>query len=104
MRNFAKALEHGRRSVDIAPKDVINRANLAVSGMYAGDFATAADEDARRAEPGCDRVSIVLPACPGGGIAEEDFDAARGTYDDMSKSGTARLVTCHSWTFRNLAL
>jgi len=86
MRNFAKALEHGRRSVEIAPKDVINRANLALYGMYAGDFATAANEARAVLNQDATAYRSYLPLAVAA-IAKGDFDAARGAYDDMSKSG-----------------
>jgi tetratricopeptide (TPR) repeat protein len=86
MRNFAKALEHGRRSVEIAPKDVINRANLALYGMYAGDFATAADEARAVLTLDANAYRSYLPLAMAA-IAKGDFDAARGAYDAMAASG-----------------
>jgi tetratricopeptide (TPR) repeat protein/tRNA A-37 threonylcarbamoyl transferase component Bud32 len=40
--NFGKALEHGRKAIQIYPKTYKYRANYALYAMYAGDFSTAA--------------------------------------------------------------
>ena len=40
--NFTKALEYGRKAIDIYPKQYKNRSNYALFAMYAGDFTTAA--------------------------------------------------------------
>ena len=40
--NFAKALEYGRKAIDIYPKTYKYRSNYALYAMYAGDFKTAA--------------------------------------------------------------
>ena len=40
--NFASALEHGRRAIEIYPKSFKFRSNFALYAMYAGDFKTAA--------------------------------------------------------------
>ena len=41
--NFAKALEYGRKAIDIYPKTYKYRSNYALYAMYAGDFKTAAE-------------------------------------------------------------
>ncbi len=41
--NFAKALEYGRKAIDIYPKTFKYRSNYALYAMYAGDFKTAAE-------------------------------------------------------------
>ncbi len=43
-RDFTHALEIGRQAVQIYPKNLIQRNNVAIYAMYAGDFATAASE------------------------------------------------------------
>jgi tetratricopeptide (TPR) repeat protein/tRNA A-37 threonylcarbamoyl transferase component Bud32 len=40
--NFAKALEYGRKAIEIYPKGYKLRSNYALYAMYAGDFRTAA--------------------------------------------------------------
>lgn len=47
LRDMPKAVENGRRAVELAPKGLIQLNNLALYGVYAGDFATAA-ENARK--------------------------------------------------------
>ena len=43
-RDFRKALESGRRAVEISPKKVAQRNNLGLFAMYAGDFDTGIRE------------------------------------------------------------
>jgi tetratricopeptide (TPR) repeat protein len=43
-RDMAKALEWGRRAIDIYPKDVPRRNNYGLIAMYAGDFETGIRE------------------------------------------------------------
>jgi tetratricopeptide (TPR) repeat protein len=43
-RDMGKALEWGRRSVEIYPKNVLQRNNYGLIAMYAGDFDTAIKE------------------------------------------------------------
>jgi tetratricopeptide (TPR) repeat protein len=43
-RDMAKALEWGRRAIEIYPKDVPRRNNYGLIAMYAGDFATGIQE------------------------------------------------------------
>jgi len=43
-RDMAKALEWGRRAIEIYPKDVPRRNNYGLIAMYAGDFETAVRE------------------------------------------------------------
>jgi serine/threonine protein kinase/tetratricopeptide (TPR) repeat protein len=41
---FSKALEQGRRAVEVYPRSALYRNNLALYAMYAGDFGTGASE------------------------------------------------------------
>jgi eukaryotic-like serine/threonine-protein kinase len=45
--NFTKAVEQGRRAVDVYPRNALYRQNLALYLMYAGDFEAAAREAAQ---------------------------------------------------------
>jgi tetratricopeptide (TPR) repeat protein len=42
--DFPRALEEGKRVLDVYPKSVLYRSNYSLYAMYAGDFATAAAE------------------------------------------------------------
>ncbi len=44
LRDMSKALEQGRRDIELAPTGIIQRANVALYSLYAGDFAGAVDE------------------------------------------------------------
>ncbi|MGH9511155.1 MAG: protein kinase domain-containing protein [Terriglobales bacterium] len=44
-RNMAKALEEGKKAIEISPKNVVQRNNVALYALYAGDFDTAAREE-----------------------------------------------------------
>ncbi len=44
VREFDKAVEAGRRSVELEPNSILNRMNYAMYAMYAGDFETAIAE------------------------------------------------------------
>src|SRR5262249_31024742 len=44
MHDFGKALDEGRVAVTMNPKNLLQRNNMALYAMYAGDFATAASE------------------------------------------------------------
>ncbi len=54
VRQFDKAVEAGRRSVELDPSNLIKRINYAIYATYAGDFETAMaeSETVLRAEPG----------------------------------------------------
>jgi tetratricopeptide (TPR) repeat protein len=45
-RDMAQALSVGQRSVDLYPKDVLRRSNLALYALYAGEYERAAKESA----------------------------------------------------------
>ena len=86
LHDFAKALAEARRSVEIAPNNLISRGNLALFAMYAGDFATAATE-ARNliADKGATRATylpLVMDA-----VAKGDLPAAEAAYAEMAKTG-----------------
>jgi eukaryotic-like serine/threonine-protein kinase len=44
-RNMSKALEEGKKAIEISPKNVVQRNNVALYGLYAGDFDTASKEE-----------------------------------------------------------
>jgi len=85
-RDFPKALEEGRRTIEDGSRNLLYRNNYALYAMYAGDFKGAADE--ARAEIKMDPalMKAYLPLAVAG-IADGDFDAARAAYGDMGKTG-----------------
>jgi eukaryotic-like serine/threonine-protein kinase len=44
LRNMQSSLEHGRKAVEIYPKNIAQRNNVALYAMYAGDFKAAIQE------------------------------------------------------------
>jgi tetratricopeptide (TPR) repeat protein len=42
---MSKALDEGKKAVEISPKNVVQRNNLALYALYAGDFDTASKEE-----------------------------------------------------------
>jgi tetratricopeptide (TPR) repeat protein len=86
--NFPKAQEMGRRVLQLYPKNVLFRNNLALYAMYAGDFATAAREsEPLLKDPGEHPFfKIYLPPAITSTLNGQ-FDAAASAYAEMAKSG-----------------
>ena len=84
-RNFARALEEGRKAVEIYKGNVNRRINVALYAMYASDFETATQqaEEVNKEAPG--RYQTYLPIAMGA-IARSDFDAARQAYESMAQT------------------
>jgi eukaryotic-like serine/threonine-protein kinase len=89
LHDFAKALDEGRKAVEINPKNMLQRHNLALYAMYAGDFATAAAEAKKvLAEQPNYRdayLSIAMDA-----VSKGDLAAAARAYDDMGSGSSTR--------------
>jgi tetratricopeptide (TPR) repeat protein len=85
-RDFPKALEEGRRSIEGGSRNLLFRNNYALYAMYAGDFKSAADEG--RAEIKMDPavMKAYLPLAVAA-IADGNFNAARAAYGEMGKTG-----------------
>ena len=88
LRNFPKALEHGKRSVEVARGDVVGRANYALYAMYAGDFVTAAAQANAviKQDPTVYRMYLQVAMAA---LAGSDFQGANATYEAMTRSGNA---------------
>ena len=86
--NFPKAQEMGKRVLQLYPKNVLFRNNLALYAMYAGDFATAAREsEPLLKDPGEHPFfKIYLPPAIASTLNGQ-FDAAASAYAEMAKSG-----------------
>jgi tetratricopeptide (TPR) repeat protein len=86
--NFPKAQEMGRRVLQLYPKNVLFRNNLALYSMYAGDFASATREsEPLLKEPGPHPFfKIYLPPAIAATVSGQ-FDLALGAYTEMAKAG-----------------
>jgi serine/threonine protein kinase/Flp pilus assembly protein TadD len=86
-RNFAEALEEGRRALDIYPRKLLYRANYALYAMYASDFKTAQTEAEQilKDEPGFYTAYLPLAVAA---LARSDAAGARDSYDRMAKTGS----------------
>ena len=86
--NFPKALENGRRVLDLYPKSVLFRNNYALYAMYAGDFATATreSEPLLKAPGPHPFFKIYLPPAIAAAVNNET-DAAIALYTTMAETG-----------------
>ena len=86
--NFPKAQEMGKRVLQLYPKNVLFRNNLALYAMYAGDFTTAAREsEPLLKDPGEHPFyKIYLPPAITSTLNGQ-FDAAAAAYGEMAKAG-----------------
>jgi tetratricopeptide (TPR) repeat protein/tRNA A-37 threonylcarbamoyl transferase component Bud32 len=84
--NFDKALEHGRKAIEIYPKVYKYRGNYALYAMYAGDFSTAATvAQALIAEdPTIDVAYLPLAMSA---LTSGDSARARGIYQQAAGAG-----------------
>ena len=79
-RDFRKALESGRRAVEISPKKVAQRNNLGLFAMYAGDFDTAIREQ--------QKVLELSPGFPGAYVGLALAQYASGRRDEAIATWT----------------
>ena len=86
--NFPKAQEMGKRVLELYPKNVLFRNNLALYAMYAGDFATATRESEPLLKDPGDHpfFKIYLPPAIAASLNGQ-FDAAAAAYAQMAKAG-----------------
>ena len=86
--NFPKAQEMGKRVLQLYPKNVLFRNNLALYAMYAGDFATATRESEPLLKDPGDHpfFKIYLPPAIAATLNGQ-FDAAAAAYAAMAKAG-----------------
>jgi tetratricopeptide (TPR) repeat protein len=84
--NFAKALEHGRRALQIYPKSVKYRANYALYAMYAGDFKTAAETADALIKEDASVAVAYLPLAMAA-LESGDTNRARAVYERAAKTG-----------------
>jgi tetratricopeptide (TPR) repeat protein len=86
--NFGKALEYGRKAIEIYPKTYKYRANYALYAMYASDFKTAATtaQALIKEDPKIDvpYLPLAMEALTSG-----DHARARATYQQAAGAGVA---------------
>ena len=85
-RDMAKAMEEGRRALEIYPKNVPYRNNVALYALYAGDFSTAKKEasEALSGNPSYLKAYITLALAQ---IGAGGVDQAVETYHKLEQVG-----------------
>ena len=83
LRNMPKALEEARRSMEFSGKSLMERNNLAIASMYAGDFVSAEKEARTVMEQEPSYVSPYSTLAEAQ-IGQEQLDAAKLTYQKLS--------------------
>jgi len=81
LRQLAQARDMMRRVVEILPKHVLFRVNLALYAAYAGDFQTA-EQEARALETPEVYTTLALALAQ---MGEGQFDQAQASYEAMGK-------------------
>jgi tetratricopeptide (TPR) repeat protein len=86
--DFPKAIELGRRAVELYPKNPRTRQNYALYAMYAGDLKTAEAETRTvlAQSPALYKAYLPLAAVS---FAASDFQRMREAYDGMAKTGAS---------------
>jgi tetratricopeptide (TPR) repeat protein len=86
--NFGKALEYGRKAIEIYPKTYIYRANYALYAMYAGDFPTAAStaQTLIKEDP---KVEVPYLPLAMEALTSGDSGRARAAYEQATAAGDA---------------
>jgi serine/threonine protein kinase/tetratricopeptide (TPR) repeat protein len=86
LRDMQKAMEEGRRAVDLSPKALLQRNNLALYSSYAGDYvagAKAAQEVLQQNPAHADALGALAIAQTG----QNDFTGATATYQKLQALG-----------------
>ena len=86
--NFSKALEYGRKAIEIYPKTYKYRSNYALYAMYAGDFKTAAEtaQPLINDDPNGDVPYLPLAM---EALAAGDVPRARRVYQQATQAGNS---------------
>jgi eukaryotic-like serine/threonine-protein kinase len=87
-RDFKKAVEHARKSTEIAPKSLIARSNLGLFLMFAGDYEGAIREQQKVLELN-PRYSDALVGLALAQLAAGQRDASVATWQKLAASGPA---------------
>ena len=113
LRDMAKALEQGRHALDLEPRGVLQRNNLALYAVYAGDYVTAETEAGKVLEQSPGHVNaygaLAMAQIGRGKLAEAEQTyqkmatiSARGA--EMATMGQADLLLYQGRTKDALAL
>ena len=86
MLDFQKAMDHGRRAVELYPKNPRSRQNYALYAMYAGDLKTAEAEARTVLEQAKGQYKAYLPLAAVA-FASADLARTREVYEGMRGSG-----------------
>jgi tetratricopeptide (TPR) repeat protein len=86
VREFDRAVEAGRQSVELDPSNLIKRINYAIYATYAGDFETAIAESETVFEQNPD-FGYALFTLGRAAAAAGDSEAARDAYARLTESG-----------------
>jgi tetratricopeptide (TPR) repeat protein len=100
--DMVKTLQVARRAVQISPKNVMARTNLALYACYAGEFDTCEREahELLKANPSFDSAFVVLGYAQ---IGQGHQDQAAQTYSQLAKTG-ARGTSLAASGLANLAI
>ncbi len=84
LRQTGRALEEGRRSVEIYPKNLQNRNNVALYALYAGDYQTGARESAAvlKENPQFEKAYIATALSA---LGQEHPQDAQQAYEKLSQ-------------------
>ena len=86
--DFPKAMDIGRRAVELYPKNPRTRQNYALYAMYAGDLKTAEAETRTVLDQSKTQYKAYLPLAAVAFVAS-DFQRMREAYDGMAATGAA---------------
>jgi tetratricopeptide (TPR) repeat protein len=85
-REVARAMEEGKRAIEIYPRNLSQRTNYAMYAMYAGDFATSITE-ANEVLAAHDRFDFAVLTLARAQLASGDPDGARKSYERLRALG-----------------
>ena len=84
LRNFPKAIDEMKRAVELVPRRVLFRVNLALYANYGSDFATASGEAQTLSELASPRWALFNRALAQ--LGQGGLDEAASTYKELGKT------------------
>ncbi|HEY2547199.1 MAG TPA: protein kinase [Candidatus Acidoferrum sp.] len=102
LENMPRAMEEGRRAVEMAPKDVMARNNFALYACYAGDFQTCERQgrEVQKLNPFLEEGYLILAYAQ---LGQGQLPQASQTYQTLQKV-SARGASLAASGLANLAL